>query len=191
MKTVRINDFLGNSQVDVSVIDEVIETSYNTLNEWLRQFSGKSEIPIIMIGSFRDCSMFYRLKMPFEIADENHEVFRTPGIDREGGIWRHEFYGPELVARLAHPGEVQIGHYANNEQTLHPEERAETWNIVFGNYAVVLPCEPISPKTRSYPLHFVIGEEECRQQLEVWRIKDIGRKTDIFGRVIGSVNGLL
>ena len=196
MKTLTVHDRLNHEHTDILVIDEVIVASPDSLEELSRMFPEESDVPILMIGGagFRSCSMFYRLKTPFEIAEQDHEVFRTPGRDKEGGIWYHNYNGPELIARLSHSGEVQIIHYPNNQNNFYPEEKAETWNIVFGNYAVLLPTAPNFHGTRYYPMHFIIGKTACKNQLELWGIHDVGAKTEwgiVGGKVIGHVDGLL
>lgn len=189
---IQVNDFIGVRLISVPVIDDVIRATYDSMNKIKKDYQTQGEIPLIMIGAFRAASMFYRLKTPFEITDESHEVYCTPGIAKKGGPWKHEFKGPELVAQLAHPGECQICHYDNNEVSYHPDEKAESWNIVFGNYAVLLPKDTSKPmKTREYPLHFIIGEKNCKTQMEMWNIDDLGKKTNLFNEVVGHVDGLL
>ena len=77
MKYLKVNDAFNHSSVDILVINAIIETSYDLRDELLRKFSEESDLPIIMVGGFRDCSMFYRLRTPFEIADKDHEVVKN------------------------------------------------------------------------------------------------------------------
>jgi phage pi2 protein 07 len=172
MKTIK------RENIPIKVIDEAIEVRYESMDELLRQATAGTT-PLIIVGGFRDTtSMLYKVETPFiKVTSAEHPIYQKDLTAWNKGFV-HEFKGPELAARLANPGECQICHYKDGDTDHYPENRAESWDIVFNGFAVLLPKEP--GLSCSYPRHLVMGYDNCKRQLDLWGVKDVERKNDLW-----------
>lgn len=194
MRNIQIcNNFTGKN-VDVKVIDEVINADYDSIENLMEKYPKEGDVPIIMFAAFKGESSIYRVKTPFEIANSEHPVFNVPGTYEGRGKWPHHFQGLELVARLSNPGEIILTHHENNENNPYPSKKADCREIVFGDYVVllpILPSQPLKLQFREYPFYFIIGEENCKKQIEIWNVKDLQVIKDAWEKPIDRLDGIL
>ena len=187
---IRLFDSYANEKIPIDIIEEHSQWTYKSMDELIERFSTPGETQIILIGGFRHGqSMLYKIETPLIRVDSpTHPIYQPDPIAHEDGM-THEYQGPELVARLAFPGECSICHYETGEVSYYSNEQAACFNLVFNGHVILLPVNP--ELTASYPRHVIVGAENCRKQLERWDIEDVTLKKDIWGQVQGHIEGLL